>query len=101
MSKDVVDMEAAENDCTTCGAERRPEGYSANGFPTAHLLYGRCGLTCVGLYSGITAVSSALFASMVDGCAKHRDDLLVERVAYEQKPDKGSGLGADAGPAVA
>ena len=72
-----------------------------NGFPTAHLLCGRCGLACVGLYSGFTAMSLKLFASMVHGCAKNRDEFLVERDAHEQEPDTGSELGADAGSTTA
>ena len=77
--------------CALCGADRQPGGYAANGFPVKHRLCERCGLACVGMYSGIGAVSSPFFAGMVDACVKNAAGFLVERDAFEKTPDANGG----------
>ena len=86
--KVTVDMDDV---CAMCEADRQPGGYAANGFPVKHRLCERCGLACVGMYSGIGAVSSPFFAGMVDTCVKNAAGFLVERDAFEQAPDENAG----------
>ena len=55
------------------------------------------------MYSRISAVSSALFAGMVNAYAENTEDFLRERDAFEKTPDVFAGLtvGAAAGPTAA